>query len=551
MLTLEEILQWNILKKARVLVDDFDRSTVIENITIVEAPDIGKWINGNNILLTGLYSIHDDKSKVDEFIESLHSGKVRAVFVKVDRFVSRVPPSIVEACKNLKICLVEIPQYIRYIDIMYPVIASIFESKVVQLDYHKKTLGTLSGVALGNRGVENIALACASLVDNPAIIYDENMHCVHSTDERYAGIAHTTLLEEGSWEELDYAVWKTRFTGGKGSFRQVIFPIRIFGRTKMYLSVVEEQSSLNKMDFVALENVVMVLSFEVAKDFAEEERGIRFKQEIVEDIKQGRDLGGLRERLVSAGLRAGVKCNAFLVQMRADPSGDSAPGTSQYFAGHNATKVYDIFVSIKKNMQLRGFTSYSATTVTAFIEQPPGSQATREATLEKLSKAFLERVGGVFPGMPVHAGYTSSFLDIEHVPELYKDAQQALHVCNMVFGKNEACDYNKLGVYKLLCLARNRKELETCIPATILQIEAHQRESGLPLIDTLAAYFDYNCNIQKTSRALSIHYKTLYYRLNKVETIANISLKNSMELFELQLGLYLLRLLSGDTARIA
>lgn len=543
LLTLGEILQWDILEKARVITDTFDRGTVVENITIMEAPDIGKWIDGNNILLTGLYTIYGDRRKIAEFVESLHSGKICALFVKVQRFVDSVPEPIITACRDLGIALVEIPGHIRYIDIMYPVIASIFESRVVQLNYHKQTLSALTGLALGNRGVCSIASACAGLVENPTILYDVDMCCLYATDEAFGKATQGWNVEEGSWEDLDFTVKETRFAGHDRLYRQTLVPVRIFGQTKMYLAVVEKNRPLTKMDFVALENVVMVLCFELVKDFAEEEMESRFKQEIVEDIRQGRDLDSVKERLASLKVRAGAKFNVLLVEMPPNPISRTPAIVRQRLMDHGAGKVHDLYLSAKKKLRLAGFESYSATSVTAFIEQPDDAGQTCRKTLEALSRNFLERVRAAFPNMPLHIGYTSSFRGVSQLTELYKNAEDALHISRTLLGENTFCDYDGLGVFKLLCMVRDRGELEACIPQSILSLQAHQQESGLPLLDTLAAYFKHNANIQQAAKSLFIHYKTLYYRLGKIESIAGVDLKNSTETFELQMGLHILRVM--------
>ncbi|MDL2272267.1 PucR family transcriptional regulator [Desulfovibrio sp. OttesenSCG-928-I05] len=544
-ITLGEILRWGILEEATVITDSFDSGAAVENITIMEAPDIGKWVDKNSILLTGLYNIYGDKRKTAEFVDSLHSGKVRALFVKIQRFVDAVPEPIISACQELGIALVEMPGHIRYIDIMYPVIASIFESRVVQLNHHKHTLNALAGLALGNRGVNSIARAFAGLVENPVILHDAVMECLYATNDAFAVIEHSEALEEGVVEDLDYRIQKVRFAGDEKEYRQLLIPIRIFGQTKMYLSIIEHYRAITRMDFVALENVVTVLSFELVKHFAKEEVESRFKQEIVEDIRLGRNLDSIRERLISVNLRASVRYNAFLVEMPAAPISRTPAIVKQRLVNRNAVKVHDLFLSVKEKQGLSGFESYGNNNVTAFFAEPAASDATCSRALETLCTEFLAKAEAAFPGMPLHIGYTSSFRDLSHITEAYKNARDALHVSRTLYGENSFCNYDELGMYKVLCMARDRGELEACIPPSITRLEDYQASSGLPLLETLDAYFKHNGNIQQTAKALFIHYKTLYYRLHRIESVAGVDLKNNTQTFEMQMGLNILRILEG------
>lgn len=544
-ITLGDVLQWDILEDARILTTSYNPAVFVENVTIMEAPDIGKWVDGNNILLTSLYSIYDDKRKVAEFLDSLGSGKICALFVKTQRFVDTVPDSIVDACHQYGIALVEIPGHLRYIDIMYPVIAAIFESRVVQLSYHKQTLSALTGLALGNKGVDSIAEALSDLVKNPVVLYDADMKCLHATDETFAASLYSEPQGDGVVEDLDYSLLQTQFSGDGNLYRQMVIPVRIFGRTEMYLSIVERNRPISKLDFVALENAVLVLSFALMKDFAEEEMESRFKQEIVEDIRQRRNLDTIQERLASVNLRANARYNVFLAEMPANPISRTPAIVKQRLVTRDAARVFDLFLATSRKLSLRGFESHDNNTITAFIEQPDASPADGARALELLSETFLGRIRHLFPNMPLQIGYCSSFKSLTHIDEMYKNAQDALRVSRVMYGENSYCDYDKLGVYKILSMAHDRSELTACIPPSVRLLEQYQNETGLPLVETLAAYFDNNGNIQRTAKALFIHYKTLYYRLNKVESVAGVDVKNSTQAFELQMGLNILRMLGG------
>lgn len=542
-ITLGEILQWDILEKARIITTSFHPDTLVENITIMEAPDIGRWIDGSNIVLTGLYSIYEDKRKIAEFIDSLCSGRICALFVKIHRFVEEVPPVIIETCKKHRIAVVEIPGHIRYIDIMYPVIAAIFDSQVVQLSYYKQTLNALTGPALNNKGTRSIVRAFSGIVNNPVALYDNNMNCLCATNDAFARWQQQALLEEGEWENLEYSIFQTLFEGQSGPLRQFLVPLRVFGQTKAYLSIVEQNKKMEELDFIATENAVTVLSFELVKDFAEEEVEGRFKTDMAEDIRLGRNMDTLKDRLAGIRLSAEAHYNVYMIEMPENPISRTPAIVKQKLVNQQADKAYSLFMAAKNKLRLRGFESQQGNLITAIIEQPGASRLVCEKTLENLSEEILQRAAHAFSNSPLHIGYTSEFREIAQTTQLYKNAQDGLHISRLLYGENSFCDYEKLGVYKILCLVRERRELENYIPTSIKALQQYQATSGLPLVETLVSYFENNGNVQQTAKALFVHYKTLHYRLNKIQTVAEVDLKNSMQTFEMQMGLAILRLL--------
>jgi DNA-binding PucR family transcriptional regulator len=64
----------------------------------------------------------------------------------------------------------------------------------------------------------------------------------------------------------------------------------------------------------------------------------------------------------------------------------------------------------------------------------------------------------------------------------------------------------------------------------------------LPLLETLETYLDLAGSVVATSKALQLHRTSLYYRLQRVETLADTDLKDGNERLMLHLSLKLARL---------
>ena len=62
-------------------------------------------------------------------------------------------------------------------------------------------------------------------------------------------------------------------------------------------------------------------------------------------------------------------------------------------------------------------------------------------------------------------------------------------------------------------------------------LREHDAASGMDLMDTLVAFIKCNCNISLTARTLYIHRTSLIYRLEKIELVTGMSLKDPQDLF--------------------
>lgn len=72
----------------------------------------------------------------------------------------------------------------------------------------------------------------------------------------------------------------------------------------------------------------------------------------------------------------------------------------------------------------------------------------------------------------------------------------------------------------------------SCFQASILSIS-----KNTDYIDTLRTYINCNYNISETARLCSLHRQSLLYRLEKIEELCGMSLKNHEDLFLLELCL--------------
>jgi len=111
----------------------------------------------------------------------------------------------------------------------------------------------------------------------------------------------------------------------------------------------------------------------------------------------------------------------------------------------------------------------------------------------------------------------------------------------------------QVGAYPALYQAVNADDTRTAFAALVERYLGdavrYERECGLPLVDTLVAYFAQNANAAATARALGLNRQSLLYRLARFEWLAGVDLAAPADRFALELALYCLLMdESGDRA---
>jgi DNA-binding PucR family transcriptional regulator len=72
----------------------------------------------------------------------------------------------------------------------------------------------------------------------------------------------------------------------------------------------------------------------------------------------------------------------------------------------------------------------------------------------------------------------------------------------------------------------------------------YDRDHRADLVRTVEVYLASDCSLQRTAEQLYIHPKTVRYRLDRVEELANICLASQQDRFDAQLALTIIRALS-------
>lgn len=194
--------------------------------------------------------------------------------------------------------------------------------------------------------------------------------------------------------------------------------------------------------------------------------------------------------------------------------------------------------------------------VTALVVRPVGSPA-RESLEQGLLAARSRLVArhlvrydhGVLlcAGRPnpaeVHAALTVPVVlgvgrprpTLAEAAESYREALHAAAVAARVPGFGPTADWSALGVYRMLT-AVSPAELHPGLERLLAD------KQHLPLLETLETYLDLAGSAVATSKALRLHRTSLYYRLQRVEELADTNLKNGDERLTLHLSLKLARL---------
>jgi DNA-binding PucR family transcriptional regulator len=144
-------------------------------------------------------------------------------------------------------------------------------------------------------------------------------------------------------------------------------------------------------------------------------------------------------------------------------------------------------------------------------------------------------------------GLSAPLSTLADAPSAYEQARLAARVSARIPRFEGVAAWDELGVYRLLSVFP-AEELRRQLIGGHLQRLIEADRAGT-LVTTLETYLDLGGNIQATASTLVLHRASLYHRLDRIQEILEISLRDGEARLELHLSLKLARIAGLETAR--
>jgi carbohydrate diacid regulator len=123
----------------------------------------------------------------------------------------------------------------------------------------------------------------------------------------------------------------------------------------------------------------------------------------------------------------------------------------------------------------------------------------------------------------VRVGIGTTVGDLKHVSRSYKEAKMALEVGKIFDATSLVMNYESLGIGRLIYQ----------LPISLCRMFINEVLHGISAdsfddetLTTVDKFFDNNLNVSETSRQLYIHRNTLVYRLDKLQKMTGLDLRN-------------------------
>ena len=123
-----DVLKLSVMRGVRVVAGEEGLFRKVEHVTVMEVPEIKRWLKGNDFLITSFYSVRKSEEDQCALIRDL-ADTCCCIAVKTGQYVKTVAESVKRAADEVGLPVLEIPGELAYIDIIVNVMNLIFEEE--------------------------------------------------------------------------------------------------------------------------------------------------------------------------------------------------------------------------------------------------------------------------------------------------------------------------------------------------------------------------------------------------------------------------------------
>lgn len=548
--TVKDMLGMEIFGEAVLLSGTEGLVNEILGATIIEAPDIVKFINGGEVLLTGFYAFQSCSiEEFNKYIDELSKKKVSAIAVKRKRNVEHIEEKLeimLRYAKRHVVPVFEVSYELSFREMLKLIMERLFSEEVRRLKYFKTTHDNFTALSLSinsmENGIQRILDVLEKLIGNPVALFNQNMDCLASTEEigyRFRISEQAEAYQPQFYSNYTYLRQRVVLPGeDQKECEQYLVRLKVMYNRKMYLAITASRDSFGDMDDIAVENAVTALKQELFRQHSIEELEERFQNDSMNRILSGKlhTRQEIERDIKLLGIPMEADYRVLVMKLWNEGAGDFEKLNDGF---HYVSILRDAVVREFGNIRIRD--DVDKVVIIQQIRQGQKQEEYRRELKDAVDR-IQKRIVKKNKSLKVLVGVGKEVAGVMNLAESFNEAGDSLEFIVILGEKSgdsasQIMFFTDMGIFKLLCKLEDTQELYDYIPESLQKLFHYKKQQRQDLIMTLNTYLDRNQNLTKTAQELFIHYKTAAYRIDRITEITGIDFDNPSEVLAVRIGL--------------
>ena len=529
-ITVDEALMLPCLASAVLVAGKKGVSRRITTVNIMEVPEITRYVKADELIITTMYPIRDNEQLQKTLIPDLAQKGVSALLVVPIFMENDIPQYMIEQADFYDFPLVKLPFDTSFNEILNPILEQILDRQTAQLKKNAQINKKFMDILLNGGSLSEIAKVIHSENGLPVALYSPYalpMTCFGTYEwqllETYienadVGVSQHMLENEEYGKSM---VWMYTVMYGGERYATII------------LCIPQPQLNAHPIDFSIekqmIEQASAVVALEITRLRKQMETEYSYRSRIIDDLLH--DKVTSRSQIISIGKSYGW-----------DLSGSFIPVVIEI---HNSKENYDksLIFPIQNVVQdcikigISSVIPIELNNCLLLLFQQTKQQEKMIKLILHMCQSFIRQFDDSWIGIGRSIG------DIMRLSQSFDQAITAINLARKMPKLGKVVHFDDLGVYRVLLdmpdLKQNIINKSLFIDEKIGKLIHQDQSNNTDYILTLETFFEQNCNMRQSAKKLFIHHNTMRYRLDQIESLLGVSLKDSNICLEIQIALKL------------
>lgn len=549
-ITVSEALELDCMKKSIVLAGRFGVSNIISNVNVMADPDVMKWVEGGEMLLTTGYALNKvSKKEQIDLIRQAKKASLAAIGIKVKPYLQSLPKEILEIADSNNIPIIEIDKNISISEITTPILKEIFDRQSLLLQKIENIYEQFMEAMLKSTDIEGLIRLTSKNIRNPIILkleFPKKYIQEYSTIDDYTELTIEKSLKSFYTDrhiKKEKKIHQTKEFIKEKLVDRVVIPIIANDRVYGHIFVWGINYPIAGYEMSVMEIASTTIALEVLKNLSVKEVENRYKSEFLEDLISEDEKRNKKsiERISFFNLKEDDCYFCIMIRLIRKNKSENI--------NENVMKIQEVIAKITEKLEEFALEKDINIIVGNKMDQIPILVSFNKDNEEYEKKRFVKILPQFEENMKqikdvqVKIGIGRIYSGIKNFKKSYLDSIFAIDTGKIIDGRDLTI-FSKLGIYQLLTQECLENELGRFYENTLKPLADYDELKSTELVRTLDAYFENNGNLKKMSDELFTHYNTVLYRVQRIEEITGMSLDNASERLNLNVALKIKKLLN-------
>jgi purine catabolism regulator len=272
-ISLEKLLTLETLNGTKILGGTTGMSNRVTKVNVMEVPDILEWVSEGEFLLTTAYSIKDNIHVLLDLIPKLNAKGVAGLGIKVGRYVSELPMSVIELADEIGFPIIEVPFSVSHTDVISGILTEVINDQMNMLIKINGLNREVMNIMVKGGSLKEIAQKLYESIGNSLAIYEnmsDSCEIICNEDDRniidniiYEHISLKHIEDTNYDDEGSYKVHRDEIN--ERIIKRVVIPIVIENVEYGCIFVWSDNKDLTLLDNMLIESYVHIIALDFVK----------------------------------------------------------------------------------------------------------------------------------------------------------------------------------------------------------------------------------------------------------------------------------------------